>query len=98
MLPILWLLTVWVVGWCALPLSSRIWGRSLPDLGLAAGRILGVLLYTVCVFELGCAGVAVRSSALLLFPLLIAGAFWGWRVRDKLLPQLRSHRYAIIIS
>jgi len=76
-----WLLLVWLLGWLALPFARRIWGRDaggLPDAGLAAGRVLLLMFWTLLSFWAGNAGLPTRLSAFLIVPL---GAICCWLAR-----------------
>jgi uncharacterized membrane protein len=98
MLVFSWLLLLWLTGWCALPFSQRIWENTLPDAGLAAGRVLALCAWTLFAFWLGQIGVPVRVSALLMFPMLSCGLIFLWRERALLKSTLRAHWRGILVS
>lgn len=91
----LWFLCLWLCGWACLPFSCRIWRDSLPDGGLAAGRVLLLAVWTVAAFWLGTLGVSARITALLIFPLLTSGLFLLWRERVQLAMRLKRQRLAL---
>ena len=69
-----WLAVTTALGHAALPLSRRIF-TNLPDGGLAAGRVLLLVLMTLCAFELS----ILHIASLQLAPLWFVGApFWLW--------------------
>lgn len=61
-----WVVPLWLLGWLALPLSSRLMGQ-LPDRGLAAGRFLTLFLLTLLAFW----GANLQWVALTWAPLLV---------------------------
>ena len=74
---LLWTLALWALGWLALPASRRIFA-SLPDGGLAAGRVLFLVLVALAAFW----GAALHVVPLKLAPAVAAlaalacAAFW----------------------
>src|SRR5687767_3477114 len=100
-----WLLLIWLLGWLALPLARRVWGGEpggesggLPDAGLAAGRMLLILLWTLIACWAGNAGLPARWSVLLIVPL---GALCLWLARrdwPALKTTISARRRALIIS
>src|SRR4028119_879693 len=96
-LPFLWFLVLWLAGWCALPLSRRIFA-TLPDSGLAPGRVLVLCLWTLLSFWLGYMGVPVKASALLIYPLLAVGAFFLVRGFASLRVLMSERRNGILAS
>ncbi len=76
---ILWTLALWSLGWLTLPLSRRIFA-GLPDGGLAAGRVLFLVLVALGAFW----GAAAHVVPLRLAPVLaiVAALFCAWNWRD----------------
>lgn len=75
---LLWTLALWALGWLTLPVSRRIFA-GLPDGGLAAGRVLFVVLVGLFAFL----GAALHVVPLKLAPAVAASVAlacaWGWR-------------------
>ena len=73
-----WTLALWALGWLALPLARRVFA-GLPDGGLAAGRLLFLILVTLFVFW----GATIHLVPLKLAPAVAALAALGcascWR-------------------
>lgn len=92
------LLLLWLCGPASLPLSQRLWKSSLPDAGLAAGRVLLLAAWTMTALWLGNFGVSVRGSALLIFPVVALGICAGWWQRDTLRSALRLQWRALLLS
>ena len=96
-----WLLLIWLLGWLALPVARRIWGdapHGLPDAGLAAGRMLGLVTWTLLAFWAGNMGLATRWSVLFLAPL---GAFCLWLARrdaSALKATIRARWRGLLVS
>jgi YYY domain-containing protein len=97
-----WLLSLWLLGWIALPYGRRIFSR-LPDGGLAAGRVLFLVLFTLLAFWLA----AFHLLALTWAPLLACGLLLLMAVATALSPRsakyelsqwLRVRRRALLIS
>lgn len=88
-----WVFLLWVLGWLGLPLARLIWGdsarlpgASFPDAGLAAGRMLMLILWTLLAFWCGHAGLPTRWGV---FLIALPGAVCVWiAVRDW--PELRA--------
>lgn len=87
-----WIVPLWALGWLVLPFSSRVFG-ALPDCGLAAGRVLTLVLLGVCAFW-GAAThlipLGVAPPALILAPL---GTASGWKnpaFRARIRPHFRA--------
>lgn len=104
LLIIQWLLPLWLLGWLVLPLSQQVFS-CLPDAGLAAGRILALLLVSLAAFWGASLQILPLPLAPLLYVLLLFPACWLlWRcVRDKRyydhwLSTLRVRRKALFIS
>ena len=81
--PILvWTLALWLLGWLVLPFSRRVLPQ-LPDGGLAAGRLMFVILVSLLSFW----GASTRFLPLSTAPLLafaLAGAgIWNWKTRPE---------------
>jgi YYY domain-containing protein len=72
--------------------------RSLPDSGLAPGRVLVLCLWTLLSFWLGYMGVPVKASALLIYPLLAVGAFFLVREFASLRVLVGERRNGILAS
>ncbi|MBV9468414.1 MAG: hypothetical protein JOZ57_04160, partial [Abitibacteriaceae bacterium] len=100
-----WLFLVWFLGWLSLPLARRIWGdeaklphAAFPDAGLAAGRMLLLVIWTLLALWCGHAGVPVRWCV---FLILLPGALCVWLgIRDWPILQatVRERRRGIIAS
>ena len=75
---LIWTLALWALGWAALPVSRRVFA-ALPDGGLAAGRVLFVVLVALAAFW----GAALHVVPLRLAPavagLAALGCAAGWR-------------------
>lgn len=92
----LWLFLVWASGWLAYPWARRVWGHSLPDGGLACGRIGFSVVWGLVAFWLGRIGVSVALSAWL-YVVLAGVGLWGWgRDRAVLQSELRTRRRALL--
>lgn len=97
---ICWILLIWGLGWLAFPLSVRIWGRescSLPDGGLAAGRMLFLTLWTLITFWAGNIGLPVRWAWLWLL-LLATVSFVLFRRSEIDLNEFTESRRRAILS
>ena len=90
-----WLILVWGAGVLAFPLSRRVFADVLPDAGLAVGRVLFLVAWTMLAFWLGYAGVPVAWSAWLYGALALLGGFLWWRDWADLGEVLRSNWRAI---
>ncbi|HEX9997491.1 MAG TPA: DUF2298 domain-containing protein [Abditibacterium sp.] len=76
-----WIVPLWVLGWLVLPLSSRLF-PFLPDFGLAAGRVVALLLMGLLSFWGATAHwVSLDFSAYQLFILPIPGLIF-WKNRE----------------
>jgi YYY domain-containing protein len=64
----LWLIPLWLLGWLMLPFARRLFPH-LPDGGLAAGRVLGLLLLSLLAFW----SAALHLISLRFAPLLFSG-------------------------
>ncbi|HEX8835190.1 MAG TPA: DUF2298 domain-containing protein, partial [Abditibacteriaceae bacterium] len=93
-----WFVLVWALGWLALPFASRIWRDTLPDAGLAAGRILLLCGWTMSAFWLGHLRIATRWTALLIFAFAAVSLFLANKQRDALREMLAQKRRAVITS
>src|SRR5215216_391345 len=70
----------------------------LPDAGIAAGRLLLLVLWTLGAFWLGYLGVAVRFSALLIYPVALF-LLWRWRrEREAMKSLITRQRRGIIVG
>jgi len=90
-----WFLT-WAPGWFCLPVTRRVFGRHLPDHGLAAGRIAFLATWTLTAFWLGQIGLPVRLSAELWWGFAVGGAILAWMDRRGLAALLPGRRRAWI--
>lgn len=98
---LLWLLLIWSLGWLALPVSRRIWGRApgaLPDGGLAAGRALILWGWTLLAFWLGNARLSTQVGGLAIYPIAAVLVYYAWRDREGLREFVRERRRALIVS
>jgi YYY domain-containing protein len=95
-----WLVFFWLLGWVLLPISRRLLG-ALPDGGLAAGRVLflvllGTVLYWGAFWHL----LSLRWAPYF-FWLLPLGALWPLHtksVRQEFKGWLKTHRGALLFS
>ena len=93
-----WLAVTTALGHAALPLSRRIF-TNLPDGGLAAGRVLLLVLMTLCAFELSILHIASLQLAPLLFVSVPVGLWWRFaRGNDEFRHWRREHRRELWIS
>ncbi len=76
LLVVIWLVSMWLLGWLMLPVSRRIFSN-LPDGGLAAGRTLALVLVSLLAFWLASLSVAPLSLAPFFFVVLPLFAFVG---------------------
>ena len=98
-----WVFFLWSLGWLGLPLARRIWGdstrlpgASFPDAGLAAGRMLMLILWTLLALWCGHAGLPTRWSV---FLIALPGAACVWLARrdwTELRATVRERRRGII--
>jgi YYY domain-containing protein len=91
-----WLALVWGSGWLFWPLARRIFGDTLPDGGLAVGRVLFLAFWTLSAFWIGHSGVSTRVTSLLWIVLGAMGLVVGLRDKAALQPELRTRKRAII--
>jgi len=91
-----WALPLWALGWLVLPLSSRLFG-ALPDKGLAAGRVVALVLVAVLAFW----GAALHLLPLRFAPLMLVAAplaiAVGWKNR-AFRASLRANWHALALS
>ncbi len=91
-----WILPLWALGWLVLPLSGRLF-TALPDRGLAAGRIVALVLIGVAAFW----GAATHLISLQWTPLLLILAplaiATGWK-SAHFRASLRSNWRAFLLS
>lgn len=90
---LLWLLATWLAGWCLLPVSRLLFSR-LPDGGLAAGRVLWLLLAGLLALWTAVYGLAPLSFAplwVLGVPLLGLLPLLNVQRRADFLAWLRGH-------
>jgi len=97
---LLWLVPLWLFGWICLPLARRVFA-TLPDGGLACGRILGFVLVSLLAFWLASFHVLSLKFAPLLFALPIICAAISLRetqARAEFTNWLRENKRALIFS
>ncbi|RYG72148.1 hypothetical protein EON80_04455 [bacterium] len=93
-----WLALVWGAGWLFWPQARRIFGDTLPDGGLAVGRVLFLAFWTLSAFWVGHAGVSTRLTALLWLLPAATGIRFALQDRAELRNDLRTKRRAIVTS
>jgi len=97
----IWLVGLWLLGWLVLPLTRRLF-RNLPDGGLAAGRMLAIVLFSLLTMWLGVLHIAPLTLVPLWFvglPVLCAVLTWrNTERRREFFDFVRSHRQALIFS
>ncbi|HVF10919.1 MAG TPA: DUF2298 domain-containing protein, partial [Abditibacteriaceae bacterium] len=96
-----WLAHLWLLGWAVLPVSRRIF-RNLPDGGLAAGRLLGLVVSTLLLFwgaSLHVMPLSLSPIWLLGLPLLCAWiALRGTEPRREFFTWVKTHYRALLVS
>lgn len=90
-----WLVLVLGAGWLAFPVSRRIFEGTLPDAGLAVGRVLFLAIWTLLAFYAGQIGISVAWGAGIYAPLAVAGLVLWRRDRVALAQTLRANGRAI---
>lgn len=92
-----WTLALWLLGWLVLPLSRRLFA-ALPDGGLAAGRLVFIILVSLLLFW----GASLRFLPLGAAPLLaLAGAgagLWSWNSQPETRVWARQNWRALAFS
>lgn len=93
-----WFVLLWGAGWLFWPLARRIFGETLPDGGLAVGRVLFLAFWTLVAFWLGHLGVSTRTTTLLWIVLAVVGVAVGVRDKSALAAQVHTRRRALVSS
>ncbi|PQV64425.1 putative membrane protein [Abditibacterium utsteinense] len=94
----LWFALVWGAGWFFFPVARRLFAGVLPDAGLAAGRILFLVIWTLVAFWAGYAGLALRFSALFWMVLALFGLLIWKRDALSMKAEIRIRKRAIWAS
>ena len=79
---ILWFLIMMLVGWCAFPLTFRLFPAFI-DRGYSLARILGLLIWGYLFWVLACLGIVQNDAGGLLLALIILAGLSAFQMRSE---------------
>ncbi len=89
---------IWAIGWLFFPISRRIFGDALPDGGLAVGRVLALVSWTLLAFWAGQLGVSTQWSANVGLGMAVVAFALVFREKSALKLEIRTRKRAIWAS